>query len=125
MHAERDEKHGRTRAFAGVRSSLAAVLCACTLVASGCGTIDSQRNYWSGETFEGAGVPRVYVFGGAANDACWGATLVSDTHRGNHELYVLLPLVLIDFPLSLGLDAVLLPLTVGEEIEAALHTPAQ
>ena len=76
----------------------------------GCMTIASQSAYWSGSGSRGDSwmylcFRRLWIYGGTVNDACW----ISKWSGGSI-------LFLIDLPLSLAADTVLLPLTVVQQL---------
>ena len=78
---------------------------------SGCLTISSQDHYWSPGTdaWMFLCLPELWIYGGTVNEAC----LVGSAVQGGSSLII--PL-LIDLPLCIAADTLLLPLTVYQQI---------
>src|SRR5262245_27197119 len=103
-----------------VMRTLAGLTLAATLgIATGCNTIATQHQFWSGD-FEHARLPLGMVYSGTFMDFVF--LRGSDwTTPGPDRPWT--PPFLVDLPLSFVLDTVLLPVTIGESIALRFRGP--
>ncbi len=100
----------------GTTFAVALMLVLLLLLASSCGTIDSQVEFWSPEDPEAATEPSLLIYGGFARDLEWASLMFGEDRWSNPEILVLLPAWILDVPLSLVGDTLALPMTLTQQL---------